>query len=34
VSGLAAIFHASACSRPPEPRSRIFMGSSTLASYP
>src|ERR1700752_4556739 len=26
VSGEAAIFQASACSRPPEPRSRIFMG--------
>jgi hypothetical protein len=26
VSGLAAIFQASACSRPPEPNSRIFMG--------
>jgi hypothetical protein len=25
VSGLAAIFQASACSRPPEPRMRIFM---------
>ena len=25
VSGLAAIFQASACSRPPEPRSRMFM---------
>jgi hypothetical protein len=25
VSGLAAIFQASACSRPPEPNSRIFM---------
>jgi hypothetical protein len=29
VSGLAAIFQASACSRPPEPRSRMFMGCST-----
>ena len=26
VSGLAAIFQASACSRPPEPRSRMFIG--------
>src|ERR1700737_3669865 len=26
VSGLAAIFQASACSRPPEPRMRMFMG--------
>ena len=25
ASGLAAIFHASACSRPPEPRRRMFM---------
>ena len=34
TSGLAAIFQASACSRPPEPRSRIFIVPKKIAAAP